>query len=104
MIYFFELKLHLKCRTALKIIRMNAKDLLDLVIRETYGTKTDMSRLFGLTGKPLNAAYANGLAKDQKELAGRLIYPDGKKIRITSMCWATGTNLNDLIKRLKAAA
>ena len=104
MIYFFELKLHLKCRTALKIIRMNAKDLLDLVIRETYGTKTDMSRLFGLTGKPLNAAYANGLAKDQKELADRLIYPDGKKIRITSMCWATGTNLNDLIKRLKAAA
>lgn len=104
MIYFFGIKLHLKCRTALKIIRMNAKDLLDLVIRETYGTKTDMSRLFGLTGKPLNAAYANGLAKDQKELADRLIYPDGKKIRITSMCWATGTNLNDLIKRLKAAA
>ena len=82
---------------------MNAKDLLNLVIRETYGTKTDMSRLFGLTGKPLNAAYANGLAKDREELADRMIYPDGKKIRITSMCWATGTTLNDLLKRLKAA-
>lgn len=83
---------------------MNAKDLLNLVTSETYGTKTDMSRLFGLTGKPLNAAYANGLAKDQKELAGRLIYPDGKKIRITSMCWATGIKYEDLLKRLKIAA
>ena len=83
---------------------MNAKELFNFVTSETYGTKTDMSRLFGLTGKPLKAAYANGLAKDRKELADRLIYPDGKKIRITSMCWATGTTLNDLIKRLKAAA
>ena len=83
---------------------MNANDLLNLVTRETYGTKTDMSRLFGLTGKPLNAAYENGLAKDKKELADRMIFPDGKKIRITSMCWATGTTLNDLLKRLKAAA
>lgn len=83
---------------------MNANDLLNLVTRESYGTKTDMSRLFGLTGKPLKAAYENGLAKDRKELADRMIYPDGKKIRITSMCWATGTTLNDLLKRLKAAA
>ena len=83
---------------------MNANDLLNFVTRETYGTKTDMSRLFGLTGKPLKAAYENGLAKDRKELADRMIYPDGKKIRITSMCWATGTTLNDLLKRLKAAA
>ena len=83
---------------------MNANDLLNFVTRESYGTKTDMSRLFGLTGKPLNAAYANGLAKDRKELADRMIFPDGKKIRITSMCWATGTTLNDLLKRLKAAA
>ena len=83
---------------------MNANDLLNLVTREAYGTKTDMSRLFGLTGKPLKAAYENGLAKDRKELADRMIYPDGKKIRITSMCWATGTTLNDLLKRLKAAA
>lgn len=82
---------------------MNAKDLLDLATSETYGTKTDMSRLFGLTGKPLNAAYETGLAKDRKELADRMIFPDGKKIRITSMCWATGTTLNDLLKRLKAA-
>ena len=83
---------------------MNAKELFEFATRESYGTKTDMSRLFGLTGKRLTAAYANGLAKDRKELADRLIYPDGKKIRITSMCWATGTTLNDLIKRLKAAA
>lgn len=83
---------------------MNAKELFEFATRESYGTKTDMSRLFGLTGKPLNAAWRIGLAKDQKELADRLIYPDGKKIRITSMCWATGTTLNDLIKRLKAAA
>jgi len=82
---------------------MSVNDFLNLVIRETYGTKTDMSRLFGLTGKPLKAAYENGLAKDRKELADRMIYPDGKKIRITSMCWATGTTLNDLLKRLKAA-
>ena len=83
---------------------MNAKELFNFATSETYGTKTDMSRLFGLTGKPLNAAYANGLAKDKKELADRMIFPDGKKIRITSMCWATGTTLNDLLKRLKAAA
>lgn len=82
----------------------STKELLDLVIRDSYGTKTDMSRLFGLTGKALKAAYQNGWQKDQKDLAGRLLYPDGKKIRITSMCWATGTTLNDLIKRLKATA
>lgn len=83
---------------------MNQSDLLDLVTRDTYGTKTDMSRLFGLTGSPLKAAYAIGLEKDRKDLAGRLLYPDGKKIRITSMCWATGTTLDNLIKRLKAAS
>lgn len=81
-----------------------AKDLLEFVRDETYGTKTDMSRLFGLTGKVLKAAYEIGMAKDKKDLEGRMLYPDGKKIRITSMCYATGTTLNDLIKRLKATA
>jgi len=83
---------------------MNANDLLNLVTRESYGTKTDMSRLFGLTGKVLKTAYEIGMAKDKKDLEGRMLYPDGKKIRITSMCYATGTTLNDLIKRLKATA
>ena len=79
------------------------KTLLEFVSTESYGTKTDMSRLFGLTGKVLTAAYEIGAAKDRKDLAGRMLYPDTKKIRITSMCYATGTTLNDLIKRLKTA-
>lgn len=80
-----------------------AKELLDLVTRDPYGTKTDMSRLFRLSGKPLTAAYDLACQKDKKELAGRMLYPDCKKVRITSMCWATGETMNTLIKRLKEA-
>jgi len=80
-----------------------AQELFEFATRETYGTKTDMSRLFGFTGKTLNAAYAIGAEKDRTELAGRMLYPDCKKIRIESMCFASGTKFNDLLKRLKEA-
>lgn len=89
-------------------MRKNDKDspieLLKLATSETYVNKSDMKRLIGLKGKFLNNAYAIGLEKDKKEMADRLIYPEGQKIRLTSMCYATGTTLNTLLKQLREKA
>ena len=79
------------------------KELLKLATSETYVNKSDMMRLTGLKGKFLNNAYKNAFDKDRKEMPDRLIYPEGQKVRITSMCWATGTTLNTLLKQLREA-
>lgn len=76
---------------------------LKLATSEKYVCKEDFKRLTNLKGKFLTNAYNFAFEKDKKEMPDRLIYPEGQKVRITSMCWATGITLNTLIKQLREA-
>lgn len=68
----------------------------DEILESPYVTKTEVQRLLGESYRTASRVYNLALQKDLAELGGRMIYPDGEKVRITSVCWVMGIRLKDL--------
>lgn len=68
----------------------------DEIINSPYVTKTEIRRLLGESYGTATRIYDLALKKDQAELAGRLVYPYGEKVRLESVCWVMGIKLKNL--------
>lgn len=66
------------------------------ILESPYVTKTEVQRLFGESYRTTSRVYSLALQKDLAELEGRMIYPDGEKVRLSSVCWVMGIRLKDL--------
>ena len=79
-----------------------AKTLIE-ILSSAYITKTELSVISDYSGRHLDRAYQLASEKDKKDLANRLIYTAGEKIRLTSACWVMGISLAQL-QKIKADA
>lgn len=69
------------------------------ILNSAYISKTECHRLLGIGYKEASKIYDIAVRKDREEMCQRLIYENGEKARLTSVCWAAGVNLNTLKKQ-----
>lgn len=79
-----------------------AKTLIE-ILSSAYITKTELGVISDYSGRHLDRAYQLASEKDKNDLADRLIYTAGEKIRLTSACWVMGISLAQL-QKIKADA
>lgn len=79
-----------------------AKTLIE-ILSSAYITKTELGVISDYSGRHLDRAYQLASEKDKNDLADRLIYTAGEKIRLTSACWVMGISLSQL-QKIKADA
>lgn len=68
------------------------------ILSSAYITKTELGVISDYSGRHLDRAYQLASEKDKNDLADRLIYTAGEKIRLTSACWVMGISLAQLQK------
>ena len=69
------------------------------ILDSPYVSKTEIQRLTGEGYRTASRIYEMALEKDREELADRLIYQYGEKVRITSVCWVLGIKYSEIKKR-----
>ena len=69
------------------------------ILASPYITKAEMTRLFGFSQSDARKVYRMAMDKDTADLGDRVIYLCGEKVRLSSVCWATGVTLNQLLKQ-----
>ncbi len=69
------------------------------ILASPYINRAEMARLFGFSQSDARKVYRMAMDKDAADLGDRVIYTCGEKVRLTSVCWATGVSLNQLLKQ-----
>ena len=69
---------------------MRKKKSLPEILASPYVSRSEIQTMLHESRATAKRVYDMALAKDRAEMADRLVYPNGEKVRMSSVDWAIG--------------